>query len=152
MSSGRSIVKINFIKQAGGTLVPANDAEADKLTRFKTGELFEVDIKNERNPDFHRKVFAFFNFCFNFWTEFNSVKQEAAQFDKFRKDMLIQAGYYVQVFDLVGNFEIEAKSIAFGKMDQEEFEHCYSALINVALKTIFVTDDENTYRQLASFF
>ena len=67
-------------------------------------------------------------------------------------DMIIQAGYYDQVFDLAGNFGIEARSISFGKMDQEEFEQCYSALINVALKQIFLTDDENTYRQLASFF
>ena len=60
-------MKINFIKCAGGTLVPSSDIEADKMNRFKSGDNYEVDIKLSRNGKFHGKVFAFFNFCFSHW-------------------------------------------------------------------------------------
>ena len=61
-------MKINMIKTAGGYLWPAFDRDAEKLTKFKTGETYEIEIKQSRNPAFHRKVFEFFNFCFEHFT------------------------------------------------------------------------------------
>ncbi len=145
-----------FIKQAGGVLVPASDAEADKMTRYKTGEACEAEIKLWRNPQFHRKVFAFFGFCFQYWSGDKAGLEhmdEQSQFNRFRKDLTILAGYYEQTVRLNGEIRTEAQSLAYGNMEQEEFEKVYSALINAALKHIFgKTKDQNIINQLQAFF
>lgn len=56
-------VQIQMIKQPGGLLLPASDADAERLERFKSGAMYQIDIKQPRNPAFHGKVFAFMSFC-----------------------------------------------------------------------------------------
>lgn len=145
-------MKLEFIKQAGGMLMPADDYTAEKLTKFKTGGQYTVDIKRTRNPHFHAKMFAFFNFCFQYWAGGHEFQDESLQFDEFRKELTKTAGFYDQVFDLQGNFTIVAKSLSFGSMDQEEFEQCYNAIIQAAMTNIFRSADEQQLNRLMSFF
>lgn len=145
-------MKISFIKQPGGVLVPASDIEADKLTKFQTGGTYEVDIKNSRNSAFHGKVFAFFTFCFQHWRGGNEYQDEAAQFDVFREHLTVLAGYYYTLVNLDGEVRIKAKSISYAAMDQEEFEQLYSALINAAMRKIFIDADSETEDRLFAFF
>ena len=145
-------MKINIVKQPGGTLVPASDLESDKLTKFKTGEMYEIDIKLTRNPAFHRKVFAFFNFCFEHWGSENEYLCNQGQFDVFRNHMTVLAGYSNEYFSMDGLVRVEAKSLSYGSMDEEEFEKCYNALIQVAMQKLFKGDDEEIYEQLSGFF
>ena len=145
-------MKLEFIKQAGGMLMPADDYTAEKLTKFKTGGQYTVDIKRTRNPHFHAKMFAFFNFCFQHWAGGHEFQDESLQFDEFRKELTKTAGFYDQVFDLQGNFTIVAKSLSFGSMDQGEFEQCYNAIIQAAMTNIFRTADEQQLNKLMSFF
>lgn len=78
---------------------------------------------------------------------------ESSQFDRFRKDLTILAGFYEQTVRLNGEVRTEAKSLAYGNMEQEEFERCYSSLINAAIKHVFAgTKDTNILNQLYSFF
>ncbi|MDP8078354.1 DUF1367 family protein [Phocoenobacter skyensis] len=150
------MAKYQFIKVAGGTLVPANEIESEKLKRFKSNEQVEVEIRLNRNPQFHRKVFAFFNFCFHYWTTENTQWENLdtpAQFDEFRKNLTILAGYFETVTTIKGDVKYRARSLAFGEMDQEEFEQCYKALITAAIKSVFNnTKDENILNQLYAFF
>ncbi len=145
-------MKLEFIKQAGGMLMPADDYTAEKLTKFKTGGQYTVDIKRTRNPHFHAKMFAFFSFCFQYWAGGHEFQDESLQFDEFRKELTKTAGFYDQVFDLQGNFTIVAKSLSFGSMDQEEFVQCYNAIIQAAMTNIFRTADEQQLNKLMSFF
>ena len=145
-------MKIEFIKQPGGVLVPATDLEVEKLTKFRSGEQYTVEMKLSRNPAFHRKAFAFFNFCFAHWRGDNEFMDEAAQFDVFRKNLTCLAGYYDELWNIKGEVRIEAKSLSYGNMSQEEFESCYNALINAAMKHIFKGCDESMYNQLMGFF
>ena len=145
-------MKVSFIKQAGGTLVPASDIEAERLTKFKTGELFEVDIKNSRNPAFHRKVFAFFNFCFDHWQGDQTFLSPAAQFDVFRANITVLAGYKDVLVNLKGEVRIEAKSISYASMKPEEFEQFYHALVNAACTHIFHNCRKEVEDRLLSFF
>ncbi|WP_287205387.1 DUF1367 family protein [Pseudoalteromonas sp.] len=141
-----------MIKQPGGVFVPASDLEADKLTKFKTGEQYEIEIKLTRNAAFHRKVFAFFNFCFDHWKGDNEFQCEQKQFNVFRDHLTVLAGFCDELYNINGELRIEAKSISFGKMSQEEFELLYNALINSAIKHIFPNCDQNTIDQLYNFF
>lgn len=141
-----------MFKVAGGGLYPANDIESEKMKRFKNNELYTVDLKTTRNPGFHKKVFLFFNFCFEHWLSDKEYMSTSEQFDVFRNHMTVIAGYYSEYYNIDGSVRIEAKSLSYAKMEQSEYEEVYSALINVALKKIFKTTDENTYNQLVSFF
>jgi len=145
-------MKINFIKQPGGVLIPANDMESERLTKFKTGELYEVELKLTRNPAFHKKVFLFFNFCFKYWASDKGHMEESGQFDAFRKDLTILAGYYNEYFNIHGDVRIEAKSLSYASMKPEEFSQCYSALISAAMVNIFKGSDDSIYDQLVGVF
>lgn len=147
-------MKINMIKGVGGSLTPADEMEAEKLTKFKNFETYEVNVKLTRNPAFLRKVMTFFKFCFNHWDgetmHPHTTNQE--QFDRFRKDLTILAGFYVQTTRLNGDIRLEAESLAFANMTEERFQECYLALTQAAMKHIFKSCDNNTYQQLLSFF
>ncbi|MCK3656423.1 hypothetical protein A4G19_13900 [Pasteurellaceae bacterium Macca] len=149
-------MQIQMIKGADGVFAPAFEMDLPALQGFKTGEMYSVEIKRSRNPQFHRKVFAFFNFCFSHWTAEHSALQfqdERSQFETFRKHLTVLAGFYEQTWNIKGEVRIEPKSLAYGNMEQDEFEQCYSALINAALKHVFGnTTDENVISQLYSFF
>ena len=147
------IMKLEFIKGAGGNLTPADDFSAEKLIKFKTGCQYTVEIKRVRNPIFHQKMFVFFKFCFEYWAGGNECQHESVQFDSFRKQLTVNAGYYDQVWNLNKvDFTVEAKSLSFCSMDQEEFEQCYHALIQAAMTHIFRTADEQQLNKLMGFF
>lgn len=141
-----------MLKQAGGALLPLDDISAEQLTSLKTGESYEVEIKQSRNPAFHRKVFAFFNFCFDYWRGENNNLSTSKQFDVFRANLTVLAGYYDSLYNIKGEVRIEAKSLSFGAMSQQEFEEFYFAVTNAAMKHIFKTADQKVYNQLISFF
>ena len=148
-------MKLNTLKQPGGTLIPASDMDAEQLNKFKSGEMYEVEIKLTRNPAFLRKTMAFFHYCMAHWDAGQVMEHgtEAAQFDRFRKDLTILAGYYDITTRLNGDQRVEAKSLSFASMNEETFRECYQALINAAMKHLFKTEtDEQVYSKLAGFF
>jgi len=145
-----------MLKGAGGVFYPAFEHDLQRLTKFKNGELYTAEIKLTRNPAFHRKTFAFFNFCFQHWAADRAGLEhadEATQFDRFRKDLTILAGFYEQTVRLNGDIRTEAKSLAYANMEPDEFERCYSALINAAIKHVFAgSRDPDILNQLQSYF
>ena len=147
-------MKLEVIKEAGGVFRPANDMEYEKTTKFKTGSQYQVEIKLTRNPSFHRKVFAFFNFCYSHWDggAVHKYCSELEQFDRFRKDLIILAGFYIQSVRLDGTIRVEAQSLSFANMDEDTFRECYSALIQVAMRKVFRGSDTYIYNKLVSFF
>lgn len=149
-------MEIQMMKQPGGLLSPANDRELERLNKFRSGCLYPVEVKLMRNPDFHRKVFAFLNFCFQYWSAEHTEWQflsESAQFDTFRKNLTVLAGYRDVTYTIDGRMRVEPKSLAFGNMEQDEFEECYSAMINAALKHVFQNEpDPKINDKLRGFF
>lgn len=156
-------MRIDFQKLHGGVLTPATDMDSDKMTRYKTGEFYPVEIKTCRNPHFHRKFMGFFRFCFKYWCNENNYLTAQADYDWFRKKLTIKAGYYHERFDLMGRLELVAMSLSYGDMEQDEFEQCYHAVVQASMDTIFKGCDEYTitndkgkpvkiYNKLMSFF
>ena len=75
------------------------------------------------------------------------------QFDRFRKDLTILAGFYHSTTRLNGDTRIEAESLSFATMEQDRFEQVYKALIQAAMKHIFGRDDDSAiYNRLVRFF
>lgn len=149
-------MQFDLVKHPGGVFSPVNDSDIERLHRFKNGETYCADIKLSRNPQFHRKVMAFFGFCFEHWCADRAGMgnaDEHTQRTRFRKDLTILAGFYDTVVNIRGEVRAEAKSLAYSNMDQEEFERCYSSLINAAIKHVFSgTRDQNIINQLRSYF
>lgn len=148
-------MKIEFIKLPGGMLSPADDYASEKMKKFKNEEIYEVDIKLYRNPQFHSKMFAFFHFCFDHWcaehTELEFMDEDE-QFKVFRQNLVAKAGYFTKNYNLKGELRIEAKSLSYGNMEQDEFEKCYNAVIQVALKFVFKDASPEVENKILSFF
>lgn len=145
-------MKINMAKHHGGLLSPASDMDSDAMQKFKTGEIYAIEIKRTRNPGFHRKAFEFLNFCFAHWKSDREFMDEAGQFKVFRNNLTVIAGYYDEYYTIKGEVRIEAKSLSFANMSQTEFESCYKALVNAALKTIFKGCGKEVEERLLGFF
>lgn len=150
-------MKVMMTKTPGGVLTPASEIESERLKRLKNGIVYEVELKGgeKRNRGYHGKIFAFMSWCFEYWAGNNTEAEfqtEAAQFDCFRKQLTIKAGYYDFVVNLDGSTMVQARSLSYDSMSQEEFEQCGSALINAAIATVFQGADDETCNRLYSFF
>lgn len=132
---------IYLIKTASGAMVPADSQSAEYLSRQKIGQGFKADITRARNIKFHRKFFALLNYAFDRWEPAEKLykgKPVAKNFNQFRADITILAGYYETAIRMNGTVRVTPKSIAFHRMDEDEFSALYSAVIDVLLQRIFI--------------
>ena len=125
------IMQAHFIK-LDGHLVPATDRDRLLLDKIKTGEAVKMTLKRVRNYRYHKKYFALLNFAFDIF----EPEQGEKNFDRFRKDIAILAGFYEQSVRLDGSIRTEAKSLAFGSMSEDEFEELFTKSIDVIIKYV----------------
>jgi hypothetical protein len=133
-----------FLKLPNRCLIPATEQDEELLSRIKTGEPVKLKFSRPRNYQFHKKFFALMNLAFDYWEPPEHGKGSAIaekmpiekNFDRFRKDIIILAGFYTASYRLNGDVRYEAKSIAFGNMSEDEFEKLFSAVIDVILKNV----------------
>jgi hypothetical protein len=133
------MTEILVTKTAAGALSPADQQAAEYLSKLKLGEVVKVKATRMRNPQFHRKFFALLNLAFDAWEPVeNTYRGEAVRknFEQFRNDVTVLAGYYETAVTLKGETRLTAKSISFGSMGQDEFEALYSAVVDVVLARI----------------
>lgn len=131
-------MQLNLMKTPQGYLVPAGEEDQVELAKIKTGTVISAEFKQKRNYKYHQKFFALLNYGYDHFEpqpisdKFNPVKN----FDCFRKDVVILAGYYESYVRLNGETRIEAKSIKFGRMKPEEFEKLYSKVVDVLIERV----------------
>lgn len=149
-------MKINLIKQQG-VLMPATQADIDKLANIKSGQAVEVDVKQKRNVKFHRKFFAMLNIGFDSFEPdlIHNGQKVQKNFERFRKDVIISAGFYDVTANIKGEVRAEAKSISFGSMSEDEFNELYNACCRVLLQRVlhnYTRDDlDSVVDQLVRF-
>jgi len=128
------VTELAFTKTISGGVAPADEATQEVLRKAKVGAVFKGDYKLQRNPAFHRKVFALFKFAFDMWDapqlEYRG-QPVAKSFDRFRKDLTILAGHYHASVNLREEVRLEPKSLAFGSMAELEFEEVYRDILGV---------------------
>lgn len=135
------MAEILMIRQPGGSLIPATDEDAEALRKIKAGEAVRVDVKKVRNYKFLQKFFCLAKYAFDIWSETIPPMEYRGQpvkpdFDRFRKDLIILSGRYDATYNARGEVRLEAKSISFANMSEEDFEKLYSEVINVILSKI----------------
>lgn len=146
------------LRKANGFLIPDSPEDAERLIKFKFGEVIKAEVTRPRNYKFHRKMFSLFQFCYENWEqpEVDTPHGVAGKsFDRFWRDLVILAGYYEQVVRVDGSVRVEAKSIAFANMDEDEFGKLYSAVVDAAIKHVLKTytrdDVDRVMEQVLSY-
>ncbi len=127
------------LTKRGDSLVPFDDDSQDWLRLKNDRQYFECDISTPRNVAFNRKFFALLNVAFPYWEpESLDTKHGKAEknFEQFRKDLIIIAGYWDLVPRLIGDPIVIAKSISFAKMDNEEFTVFYDKVLSVIIQRV----------------
>lgn len=143
---------------ASGLLLPDDTDTAEFIKKLKDGAIIRADFKKMRNPKFHRKFFALLNFAYEQWDpEAQTYKDQVVEknFERFRSDIAILAGFGFPVTNLKGEIRMEAKSIRFASMDESEFSILYEKTITVIMKNILTKysrdDIDNVVNQLLDF-
>jgi len=121
-------------------LIPADEQEAAVLERLRNvGGRFRVLIRQQRNSGFHRKAMALMRYLHQQWEPADQTEDGVPvqrDFDAFRRNLLIQAGYFTQVFRGDGTFTLEATSLNFDAMDNVKFAEVYGRLIDVGIRLV----------------
>lgn len=134
-------------------LMPAHQSDLDEVKKLPAYQPIRVKVQRIRNPDHHRKYFALLNLAYDYWEPENQVGEK--NFDRFRKDVIILAGFYERYVRLDGSTRIEPKSISFGSMEQDEFEELYSKTIDVIIKYVLTNytgeDLQRVLREIEEF-
>ncbi len=150
---------LNLVKDLSG-FKPLGTDDAELMRTIPLGSMIECEYTKKRNPQFHRKFFALLNMGYEYWTPaeaewrgFKAVKN----FDVFREQVTILAGFREVTFNLDGSVKVKAKSISFAKMDDTEFQDVYSKVLEViwnkTLSTVFENRAQldNAVNQLMGF-
>jgi hypothetical protein len=133
------VAEIVLTKAANGALVPVDPQAIEYVSKLKLGAGITATVKKHNNLKFHRKMFALFNVAYDAWEpgiKEHRGMQVQKNFERFRKDLTIAAGYYDVVVNLKGEVRAEPKSLNFSRMEQAEREKLYSAVIDVVLAKI----------------
>jgi hypothetical protein len=152
-------MKAYFTKVQTG-LIPADEQSREWYDKVNHGEVVSGEFRKVRNYRFHKKFFALLNIAFDHWQPGEIDSKWGApekNFDRFRADCIILAGFYETTIRLDGSVRVEPKSISFAKMSEDEFSELYSRTIDVLIKHVYdasMTPEEidetvNKYLQFA---
>jgi len=110
-----------YLMKTGRALSADDQIGEEALAKFKTGDRIKCIITRQQNPLFHRKMMALFNVGFKYWEPGKidcKYGTPEKNFDRFRKDVTIMAGFYTINHRLDNTFRVEAKSLSYSKMVQ----------------------------------
>ncbi len=134
---------MDLLFQKGTTgLLPACEEAAEWLSKKKMGSTILVEPREMRNGRFFRKWWALVKLGYDHWSECAETIQFKGNpvlpdFDRFRKDVTILAGFYTPVVNLKGEVRIEPESLKWASMSEERFAQLYDATIQVLLQKVF---------------
>ena len=143
-------MKIQLLNTPIG-LKPCYPDDYDEAKKLRIGQIYEAEIKLQRNPKFHRLFFALINTGYAYLPGdiqdhyFKSV-------EGFRKSVLIAAGFTKVFYDIRRNaFLEEAESISFRNMDEAKFrdvyDRCKDVIFSLISKYVSIEDfEENLNR------
>ena len=156
-------MELQLIKMPGGLFRPANQHDADAVRNISNGSVLNGKFVQPRNPKFHRKFFAMLGFFFELWEipddlEYKGIKPEK-NYDQFRKDILILAGFRDMVATIKGEVRFVAQSISFASMGDDEFTEVYRLVFNTCWRHVMNTtivkltpeQAENNINQMLEF-
>jgi len=122
---------------------PWDEFAAEQVAGYKPGKYCIADIVAPRDPTFHRRGMKLLRFGYSYWEPpaqqlVDGVPIDVTRnFDVYRKEVTILAGYYDVCASFDGSIKIEAKSISFSSMEEGEFREWFKASKDVLWAQIF---------------
>jgi len=129
------------LKKIDAGLVPADSETYEELKKVKNFAVVHGNFRRQRNVRFHRKWFALLKMAFDQFEpeitdEHPQWGEPQTNFERFRKDIIILTGRYTRVVRLDGSVALEAASVSFANMGDDEFQKLYSESIDVIIKHV----------------
>lgn len=122
-----------FVKNTISGLVPCDDNDYEEKKKLKLGDVYQITISRPRNYEFHKKYFALINCAWECLSE--KQTEFFKDINNFRKTMELAAGHSEMVYSINRKEFIEqVLSIAFDKMDNDQFQDLYNRVFDVILK------------------
>lgn len=122
---------------------PANEFWAKKVAHYKVGAYLIGNIVQPRDGTFHRLAFAMLQFGFDYWHPpavllVDGIPVDVDRnFEVYRKNVTVQAGYYDVCAQLDGSVKLEPQSISYESMEEGEFREWFFAVKEVLWTQIF---------------
>ncbi len=107
----------------GDNLVGVDEFQSDDIRTLPHGKHVLLEIKEDRNPDNHRRYFAFINTAFNMQSIYDNQEH-------FRKFIQCKAGHYDAIVTPKGKTIYAPKSIQWSKLKEPEFRKLFKECIN----------------------
>lgn len=125
-----------LVKVADGLLapVPGDHYSAEIVAKLGNGELLHGQFAKSRDPIRHRKFFAMLGVAFEAFEPREGAP--AKEFEQFRSDITILAGFYDRWIGVDGTERVQAKSISWASMDELEFRRVYAAVADVLIQYV----------------
>ena len=121
-------------------LYPSDFEEKKKL---KLDQVYKVSITKPRNYQFHKKFFALVKIgCEN-------SKNVDMPFNAYRNYITIKSGY-ADIYQTPKGTYVQAKSISFSNMDEDEFTEVFNKVLDKIIIDI-QADKEMIERELLNF-
>jgi hypothetical protein len=123
-------------------LAPVDDEAREVARKWKIGALMRMDVAQMRNGAFFRKWWALIQLGYDYWAETCPMREYKGHpvlpnFNRFRKDVTIMAGFYEATWNIKNEMRIEADSLKWSSMSEETFAKLYDATISVLLRMVF---------------
>ena len=117
-----------YLKKTGDNLLAAADENAlNVIRRMRLGQAMKLKYSFPRNYGNHKRFFAFLNTAFQIQDHFDNFKH-------FRKWLTMRAGHW-EIIQAPNGYQIfDAKSIAFDKLDEKEFQEIFESCIDEFIK------------------
>ena len=134
-------MEITLIRVPTG-FAPADDEAQEAMKHFPLGSIGRMDVKLMRNYQFFKKWWALVKLGYDHWADCQPQQEFKGRpvlpnFDRFRKDITILAGFYRPVWKVNGEMRMEAESLAWASMSEECFARLYDATVSVLLRNVF---------------
>lgn len=123
-------------------LLPGTDEAAEWLGKKKQGATIRAELQEMRNGAFFRKWWALVKYAFDQWSETCEPEQYKGMpvqpdFDRFRKDVTILAGFRTATWNIKGELRVEAESLKWANMSEERFAQLYEATLRALTQAVF---------------
>ena len=114
---------------SAGKIVPLYDSDYEVFRKIPRNTEIQIEVKQQRNYQHHKKFFALLNMLFDNQDVFTDIEQ-------LRKELTIESGFYNEYVTFGGEVKREAKSISFASMDQGEFNSLYSKFCDTIIRVM----------------
>lgn len=139
-------MKLTLLNTVQG-LKPCYDEDYNEKKKLKIGEVYTATIYKQRNLNLHRKFFAMIRVAWAYQTANRRIVFNNS-IDIFRSTILLNSGICDRIWLAEKKQYVDIpRSLAFDKMDEKDFEECYSKCLDFILQRLVNHVSEEDFKK-----